>query len=55
MNRDEFFVSYRVHSGFYKTNATGHEEQYFSGLWVQRENGVPISYFKPILCDLIYD
>jgi len=34
MNRDEFFVAYRVHSGLSITNATGHEEQYFSGLWV---------------------
>jgi len=54
MNKDEFFVSYRVHSGIYNTAATGTEDQYFSGLWVQRENGIPISYYPPILCDSLY-
>jgi len=55
MTTDEFFVSYRVHSGIYNTTATGFENQYFSGLWVQRENGFPISYYPPVLCDTLYD
>jgi hypothetical protein len=55
MSIDEFFVSYRVHSGIYQTAATGTENQYFSGLWVQRENGIPIAYYPPISCDDIYD
>ena len=36
MSMDEFFVSYKLHTGHYETAAKGQEDLYFSGIWVQR-------------------
>ena len=55
MSPSEFFVSYKVHSGLYNSSATGMEDRYFSGLWVQRDKGVPTAYYKPIRCADLYD
>lgn len=34
MGYDEFFVAYKLHSGHYVSEATGSEDQYFSGVWI---------------------
>ena len=52
---DDFFVSYKVHSGIYETDATGKEDQYFAGLWVQRENLKPVGYYPPVKCVELYE
>lgn len=50
MDLDEFFVAYKLHSGHYKSDATGNEDQYFSGIWVQRTNGEVNNYYKAVNC-----
>lgn len=33
----------------------GTEDQYFAGLWLQRKNGQPYAYYKPVKCAELYD
>lgn len=55
IDESQFYVAYQVHSGQYNTTATGSEDQYFSGIWVQRENGIPTNYFVAKPCPSLYE
>jgi len=55
MTESNFFVSYKMRALGTNNTMAGTEDQYFSGLWVQRENGIPIRYYKPVQCSTLYD
>ena len=55
MTESQFFVSYKMRALGSNNTMAGSEDQYFSGLWVQRENGIPIRYYKPVQCNKLWD
>lgn len=55
MTENNFFVSYKMRALGSNNTMAGSEDQYFSGLWVQRESGVPIRYYKPVQCNELWD
>lgn len=55
MTPNNFFVSYKVRSLENAGIEPGTEDQYFAGLWVQRQGGVPIRYYKPVPCNELWD
>jgi len=48
-------VSYKIRAGFNSPVAEGTEDQYFAGLWLQRKNGQPYAYYKPVRCADLFD
>lgn len=50
MSMDEFFVAYKLHSGHFETEAKGKEDQYFSGIWIQRTGGEVNKYYSSVNC-----
>jgi len=50
LDKEHFFVAYKMRAGAGSAAAPGTEDQYFSGLWLQRTSGVPSAYWKPIQC-----
>jgi len=55
LENDQFFVAYKVRAGAGSAAAPGTEDQYFSGLWLQRTSGVPTAYYKPVECQSLFE
>ncbi len=56
LDQEKFFVAYKMRSsGVEGAAEPGTEDQYFTGIWLQRTNGKPSAYWKPIKCQDLYD
>ena len=56
LDNDQFFVAYKLKAGQgAPEGVAGNEDQYFSGIWLQRKNGKYADHFKGIPCQENWD